>query len=125
MMVALRLFISSAVFSSVIATAYWIFSKEPTGTFLLGVMSFGLLFVAGYTIVAEREADLVGDRPEARPVDAAGELVGTYSIRSPLPVWTALAVSCVGLGIVVSPAVAALGVVAMLIAGVLFILQSR
>jgi len=40
-------------------------------------------------------------------------------------VWTALAVSCVGLGIVVSPAVAALGVVAMLIAGVLFILQSR
>jgi hypothetical protein len=123
--IGLRLFISSAVFAIGIAVAYWLVAHEITGTFLLGFMAFALSFVAGYMIVAEREADLWADRPDAKPADAAGELVGTYSIRSPLPFGTALAMTCIGLGIAISPTLVALGVIALLSLGVGFILQSR
>jgi hypothetical protein len=123
--IGLRLFISSAVFAIGIAVAYWLVAHEITGTFLLGFMAFALSFVAGYMIVAEREADLWADRPDAKPADAAGELVGTYSIRSPLPFWTALAMTCIGLGLAISPTLVALGAIALLSLGVGFILQSR
>ncbi len=92
---------------------------------MLGVMAFGLSFVAGYMIVAEREADLIGDKRQAQMKDAAGELVGTFTIRSPLPLGAALAVTAIGIGIVVSPTVAILGIIATLAFGALFILQSR
>jgi hypothetical protein len=125
MTIGLRLFISSAVFSIVIAGAYWLLAREPAGTMLLGFMAFALCFVAGYMIVAEREADLWGDDTRAASRDAAGEVVGTYSIRSPLPFWTALALTFVCVGLVVSPAIAALGGIAALAMGALFIVQSR
>ena len=125
MTVGLRLFISSAVFAIAIAVAYWLVAHEITGTFLLGFMAFALSFVAGYMLVAEREADLWGDKAEAKQSDAAGELVGTYSIRSPLPFWTALALTCIGLGVAISPTLVALGAIALLSLGVGFILQSR
>jgi hypothetical protein len=125
MLIGLRLFISSASFGIVIALAYWFTSHESIGTFMLGVMAFGLSFVAGYMIVAEREADLIGDRKNAEISDGAGELVGTFTIRSPLPIVTAAAVTCIGLGIVVSPTIAVLGLVAVLALGALFIVQSR
>jgi hypothetical protein len=123
--IGLRLFVSSAVFSIAIAVAYWLVAYEITGTFLLGFMAFALSFVAGYMIVAEREADLWGDKADAKVSDAAGELVGTYSIRSPLPFWTALALTCIGLGVAISPTLVALGAIALLSLGVGFILQSR
>ena len=125
MTIGLRLFISSAVFAIVISVAYWLVSHEITGTMLLAFMAFGLTFVAGYMIVAEREADLYGDRNDASVSDGAGELVGTYSTRSPLPIWTAVAVTCIGLGLVVSPTLAALGVIAVLVLGAFLIVQSR
>ena len=125
MTVGLRLFISSAAFAVAIAVAYWLVAHEITGTFLLGFMAFALSFVAGYMIVAEREADLWGDRADATAADAAGELVGTYSIRSPLPFWTALALTCIGVGLAISPTIAALGVIALLVLGAFFIVQSR
>lgn len=125
MTIGLRLFVSSAVFSIAIAVAYWLVAYEITGTFLLGFMAFALSFVAGYMIVAEREADLWGDKADAKVSDAAGELVGTYSIRSPLPFWTALALTCIGLGLAISPTLVALGAIALLALGVGFILQSR
>lgn len=124
MTIGLRLFLSSAAFSIAIAVAYWLVAREPTGTMLLGFMAFGLSFVAGYMIVAEREADLWGDRATADNGDAAGEIVGSYSIRSPLPLATAAAITCIGLGLVVSPTVAAIGVIALLALGALFIVQS-
>ena len=125
MTVGLRLFVSSAVFAIAISVAYWFTSREIVGTFLLGVMAFALSFVAGYMIVAEREADLVGDRKDASIADGAGELVGTYTIRSPLPLGAAFAVTLVGIGIVVSPTIAVLGAIATLIFAALFIVQSR
>jgi hypothetical protein len=125
MMVGLRLFLSSMSFAIVISLAYWSIAHEPAGTFLLGFMAFALAVIAGYMIVAEREADLWGDRPDANQRDAAGEVVGTYSIRSPLPMWAGLAVTCLLLGLVVSPTLAVLGILALLVAGALFVVQSR
>jgi len=123
--VGLRLFLSSAAFGVVIALAYWFTSRESIGTLMLGIMAFGLSFVAGYMIVAEREADLVGDKKDATMLSAAGELVGTYTVTSPLPLGSALAVTFVGLGIVVSPVIAVLGILALLAFGALLIIQSR
>ncbi|HEY4440102.1 MAG TPA: cytochrome c oxidase subunit 4 [Candidatus Elarobacter sp.] len=125
MKTGVTLFISSAVFSIVIAVAYWLIAHEPVGTFLLGFMAFALSFVAGYMIVAERDADLVGDEKEAAPDDAAGEVLGTYSIHSPLPFWAGLALAVICLGLVVAPTLAALGTIAMLAVGALFVVQSR
>jgi len=39
--------------------------------------------------------------------------------------WAGLALTCVLLGLIVSPSLAALGIVALLVAGALFIVQSR
>ena len=125
MTVGLRLFLSSAGFGIAIALAYWFTSREIVGTFMLGVMAFGLSFVAGYMIVAEREADLIGDEKNATMQSGAGELVGTYTVTSPLPLGSAVAVTCIGLGIVVSPAIAVLGILAVLAFGALFVIQSR
>ncbi len=125
MTIGLRLFISSAVFAIAIALAYWLTSHEIVGTFMLGIMAFALSFVAGYMIVAEREADLVGDKKGASIADGAGELVGTYTIRSPLPLGAALAVTLAGIGLVLSPTIAILALVATLALGVLFVLQSE
>jgi hypothetical protein len=124
MTIGLRLFLSSAAFAIVIVLAYWFITREPAGTALLGFMAFGLSFVAGYMIVAEREADLWGDDARADNSAATGETVGEYSVRSPLPLATAAALTCVGLGLVISPTVAALGIIALLGLGALFIVQS-
>ena len=124
MTIGLRLFISSAVFSIAIAAAYWITSREIIGTFMLGIMAFALSFVAGYMIVAEREADLVGDKSTASIADGAGELVGTYTVRSPLPLGAALAVTLAGVGLVLSPTIALLALLATFALGILFVLQS-
>jgi hypothetical protein len=125
MLIGLRLFISSAVFGIAIAVAYWVTSHEIVGMLLLAIMAFGLSFVAGYMIVAEREADLVGDKKGADMRAGAGELVGTYTVRSPLPLAIAAAIACLGLGIVLSPTFAILGLIAILVFGALFIVQSR
>jgi hypothetical protein len=125
MIVGLRLFISSMSFAVVIAVTYWFVAHEIAGTFLLGFMAFALTVIAGYMIVAEREADLWGDRPDANQRDGAGQIVGTYSISSPLPMWAALALTCLLLGVVISPTLASIGILALLAAGALFIVQSR
>jgi hypothetical protein len=123
--VGLRLFLSSMSFATVIALAYWFIAHEIAGTFLLGFVAFALAAIAGYMIIAEREADLWGDRPDANQRDAAGQVIGTYSIRSPLPVWAALALTFLLLGVVLSPTLAVLGILGLLFAGTLFIVQSR
>jgi hypothetical protein len=125
MMVGLRLFLSSMSFAIVIALAYWFIAHEIAGTFLLGFMAFALAVIAGYMIVAEREADVWGDHGDANQRDGAGQVIGTYSIRSPLPVWAALAITCMLLGLIISPTLAILGILAVLIVGALFIVQSR
>ncbi|HTV73484.1 MAG TPA: cytochrome c oxidase subunit 4 [Candidatus Acidoferrales bacterium] len=125
MIIGRRLFVSSATFSVVIATAYWFVAHEITGTFLLGFMAFALCIIAAYIYIAERDADLWGDQGDATMHEAAGQVVGTYSIRSPLPFWSGLAVTSILVGLVVSPTLAVLGFLATLGLGAAFILQSR
>ncbi len=120
----LQLFLSSGAFAIVIAVAYWLLARESAGTLLLGFLAFALSIMAAYMIVAEREADLWGDDAQADNSAAAGEVVGTYSIRSPLPIASAAALTCVGLGLVVSPTIAVMGVIAIFALGALFIVQS-
>jgi hypothetical protein len=124
MKVGLRLFLSSGAFAIVIAIAYWLLAREPAGTILLGFLAFALSLIAGYMIVAERDADLWGDDANANNTEAAGEVVGIYSIRSPLPIASATALTCVGLGLVVSPTIAVMGIIAIIALGALFIVQS-
>jgi 4-hydroxybenzoate polyprenyltransferase len=120
-----RLFISSGVFAVAIAVGYWLVAHEITGTFLLGFLAFALSVIAGYMIVAERKADLWGDRGDATMAEAANQVIGTYSIRSPLPFWSALAITSIALGLVISPTLAVLGFLAALGLGAAFIVQSR
>jgi hypothetical protein len=122
---ALGLFLSSAAFAAGLALSYWLVAQEPAGTTLLAFMAAALLIVAGYMIVAERDADLYGDRRDVRPEDATGEIVGTYVTRSPAPFWIGIALSGIVLGFVVAPAAAGLGLVALCLLGALMIVRSR
>ena len=125
MKTGLMLFISSAVFSATIAIVYWFVAHEPAGTMLLGFMGAALTVVALYMIFAERDADLYADKKNATPTEAAGEHVGTYVTHSPAPFWIALALTGVVLGLVVAPAAAGLGIVALCLLGALMIVRSR
>ncbi len=125
MKVGLGLFVSSALFTAVISVVYWALAREPAGTTLLGFMTAALLVVAGYLTFAERHADLYADKPDATMRDAAGEHVGTYITHSPIPFWVGIAVTAIVLGLVVSPAAAGLGLVALAILGALLIVRSR
>ena len=109
MTIGLRLFLSSATFGVAIAAVYWTIAKDPTGTMLLGLMAIALVFVAGYMIVAEREAHLVGDNAEINPADAVGENLGVYTLRSPWPVWLAVCIMLTLLGVAVATPLAWLG----------------
>ena len=124
MLVGRRLFISSAAFGIVLAIAYWLVAHEIYGAFLLGFMAFALTFLAGYMIVSEREADFWGDDRDAAHPDAEGNLLGTYTIRSPLPICAALAITMLVLGVVISPTLAIVSIIAILALGALFIVQS-
>jgi hypothetical protein len=125
MKVALGLFVSSAAFTATLALVYWLLSRDPAGTTLLSFMTAALLVVAGYLVFAERDADLYADRPDATMRDAAGEHVGTYITHSPIPFWVGIAVTAIVLGLVVSPAAAGLGLVALAVLGALLVVRSR
>jgi hypothetical protein len=119
-----RLFISSAAFGIALATAYWLVAHEIAGTFLLGCMAFALVFLAGYMIASEREADFWGDDRGASGPDAEGNLLGTFTIRSPLPICAAFAITSGVLGLVISPTLAVASLIAVLVVGALFIVRS-
>lgn len=125
MKTALGLFLSSAIFAATIAIVYWFIAHEPAGTMLLGFMAAALTVVALYMFFAERDADLYADKKDATMADAAGEHVGTYITHSPAPFWIGVALTGVMLGLVVSPAAAGLGIVALFLLGGLLIVRSR
>ena len=125
MKTALGLFVSSALFAAVIAVVYWFVAHEPAGTMLLGFMAAALTVVAAYMFFAERDAGLFADKKDATMADAAGEHVGTFITHSPAPFWIGLSLSGLMLGLVVSPAAAGLGLIALLLLGALLIVRSR
>ena len=125
MKVALRLFLSSAVFTCALALAYWFTSHEPAGAVLLAFMTAALLVIAVYMIVAERNAGLFADEADATPARAQGERLGAFVLHSPAPFWIGVALFGLMLGLVVAPAAAGLGVIALLFLGALMIVRSR
>lgn len=123
--IALRLFLSSAGFGGIIAIAYWFVAHDPAGTTLLAFMTAALLVIASYLFFVERSSDLLADRDDATMVQGAGEHVGTFVVRSAAPFWIGFALFGIVLGLVVSPAAAGLGIVALLFLGALMIVRSR
>ena len=124
-MIALRLFLSSAAFTAVLAVSYWLVAHDPAGTVLLGFMPAALLVIAGYMVAAERNAGLYADDENATPAGARGERIGTFVLHSPAPFWIGLALMGLLLGLVVAPAAAGLGLIALLFLGALMIVRSR
>jgi hypothetical protein len=125
MMIALRLFLSSAAFTAVLGISYWSIAHDPAGAVLLGFMTAALLAIAAYMFVAERNAGLFADREDATPAAAQGERIGSFVLHSPAPFWIGLAGAGLMLGLVVAPAAAGLGLVALSFLGVLTIVRSR
>ncbi len=125
MKIGLRLFVSSAAFSLSIALVYGFTTHDPTGTVLLGIMTFAMTFAAWYMIVAEREADIWGDAEGATMREAAGESVGIYTTRSVLPICLAGSVALIAVGLIVSATLIAIGITALVVLLVLLIAGSR
>ncbi|MGB8798444.1 MAG: cytochrome c oxidase subunit 4 [Candidatus Aquilonibacter sp.] len=110
------LWASSATFGVVIAAVYYIWSHgELAGTILLGVMALGLTFAAGYAIVAEREANLSGDRACDNNQTARGEDLGVFTTQSAWPILLAFCVLVVLVGALWVPFLLVAGIAAMLL----------
>lgn len=122
---AVTLFVSSMTFGIVVALIYWFYAQEPIGTIMLGVMFMGFLFLAGYVLVTEREADLESDDPEASPNARAGETIGTFVVSSRWPPLLALSLLLVAAGIVAGTAVTVFGAVCFLLVLWGLVLESR
>jgi ABC-type glycerol-3-phosphate transport system permease component len=88
------------VFLLVVTPIYWLMSQDPTGTTALVMTFFLSLLVAFYLSITARRMD---PRPEdlkdAEIADGAGEL-GFFPPYSWWPLWTALTLAVVVLGIV-------------------------
>ncbi|MFX4272692.1 cytochrome c oxidase subunit 4 [Propionibacteriaceae bacterium Y1685] len=80
---------------------YWFMSKDPTGTTALALTLFLVLMITGYLTAVAR--GLKRPRPEDRKdgeiAEGAGEL-GFFSPHSIWPLYCAVAVALVALGIV-------------------------
>ena len=113
------------VFGIAIAIAYWFSSHDVTGTTLLALFASGLAFAAGYMIFVEREADLPGDDAGLRPPDGAGDELGTFTLRSPWPAWLAASIAAFLVGMLVTPALACAGAVAVVVVCWQLVLESR
>jgi hypothetical protein len=125
MTIGRRLFVSSAAFGVAIAIAYWFSAHDSDGTVLLGFMALALVFAAGYMLLAERDARLVGDRGVASNADASGEQLGVFTTASPWPIVVAMGVFLMLLGLVIFPAVAALGLAVLLLGIFQLVRESR
>jgi hypothetical protein len=110
------LFLSSTSFGVAIAIAYYFVAHEETvGTILLSFMGAALAFCAGYAIVAERNADLEADKPAALPQQFAGEDLGIFTTASAWPILIALCALGFLTGLLWSPLIAALALIALIL----------
>jgi hypothetical protein len=116
MTVGRALFISGAAFASVIAIAYWISSRHPGGSILLGFMAAAMIFAAGFMFFAQREANLPADLKTVNFAEVAGEEIGTFTLSTLAPFLAALTVFGLLVGIVWSPFLAAVSLILLLLA---------
>jgi cytochrome c oxidase subunit IV len=88
------------LFVLIVTPIYWIMSNDPTGTTALVMTFFLSLLVAFYLSITGRRMDArPEDRKEAEIADGAGEL-GFFPPYSWWPLWCALTLSVIVLGLV-------------------------
>ncbi len=110
------LFLSSTAFGVAIAVAYFFVAhEEATGTILLGIMAAALAFAALYAVVAERNAHIDGDGEDIKPEQTAGEDLGIFTSESAYPILVALSSLFVLLGLLYSPLLAFISIIALLL----------
>ena len=105
MKIGVRLFLSSMAFALAIATLYGLTTHDVVGIVFLGAMALALIIVATFIVVAEREANLGGDREEMSPADVAGEEMGVFTLESYWPIVAAAGCALLVLGAVFAPGV--------------------
>ena len=94
------LFLSSSAFGAAICGVYWFSSHDRGGSLLLGFMSIGLAWAAGYAIVAERDSHLAGDDPQMQHKERAGEDLGIVTKQSAWPICLAFSVLWMLVGVI-------------------------
>jgi hypothetical protein len=112
-------FLSSTLFGAVIALLYGFTTHDIVGVLLLGFMTVALFIVAIYLRVAERNARLRADEPNATPQGSAGEVMGTFALQSYWPLPAALAASLAMVALVFLPGLSAPVLIAAIVAGFL------
>ena len=110
------LFLSSTGFGLAILIAYWFVAhEETTGSILLGIMTAALAFAAMYALIAERNAHLEGDSEDFEPKDSAGEDLGVFTTQSAYPILVALSSLFLLVGVIYSPLLAFISIVALVL----------
>jgi Flp pilus assembly protein TadB len=110
------LFLSSTAFGAAILIAYWFVAhEETTGSILLGFMTAALAFAASYAVLAERDANIDGDSEELTPKETAGEDLGIFTTQSAYPILVALSALFLLLGVIYSPLLAFIAIVALVL----------
>jgi hypothetical protein len=125
----MRIFIGTGTFGLGVGSIYWFVSSEAAGSTLLLAMGIAPLILAAY-VQRQRsrlrgEEPLPEDRGDARPEDAAGEVVGSFPAESVWPIALAGASVLLLGGLVYGPALLVLGVVAFGVAIVGLMRESR
>ncbi len=101
MRVEARIFALITVFFLIVTPIYWLMSKDPTGTAALTLTFFLALMVFGYLALIARRIDArPEDKNEGEIVEGAGE-VGFFPPQSVWPLFCALSLAFVMLGIVI------------------------
>jgi hypothetical protein len=114
------LFAFLALFFGVITTVYWLLSRDPSGTAMLG-LTMGLCFIVGYYLLftARRMEARPEDRPDAEIAEGAGEM-GFFPPHSWWPMLLAASFATVGAGLVFGPFLMVIGFGALGVAAVGF-----
>lgn len=109
-------FAVSAIFGLVVAVVYWFTAhREAAGTALLGIVGAAMAFAAIAAMLAERDADLEADDPNANAGAEAGEDLGVFTTQSAWPPLVAVSALALLLGVLWSPLVAACALVALVL----------
>jgi len=95
------IFVICTVFFVLVAPAYWFISGDPTGTSALVMTALLTLLVSVYLGVhASRMEPRPEDRKDAEIADGAGEL-GFFPPYSWWPLWCAMTLATIVLGVVI------------------------
>lgn len=95
------IFIISTVFFALVAPAYWFITSDPTGTAALTMTALLTLLVSVYLGFHARQMEpRPEDRNDAEVIEGAGEL-GFFPPYSWWPLWCALTLGMIVLGMVI------------------------